>query len=100
MVRQTLAVVMLLCFAACADQTPTVVSTDVMDHTARAAASRGRGDLGPEALADLAQVRQSTAGFHDVDVAAAAGYSVWSPDPFAPNATCPSSVRATWATIA
>ena len=93
MVRQTLAALMLLGFAACADQTPTVVTTDVMDHTAHAAASRGRGDLGPEVLADLAQVRQTTASFHDLDEASAAGYTVWSPDPFAPNATCPSSAE-------
>jgi hypothetical protein len=41
----------------------------------------------------LAELRQATARFHDLDVATAAGYTVWSPDPFAPNATCPSSAE-------
>jgi hypothetical protein len=91
--RQTLAVLTLLGFAACAEQAPTVVTTDANAHASHAAPSRDLGDLGPEVLADLAQVRQVTARFHDLDAAFAAGYTVWSPDPFALNATCPSSAE-------
>ena len=93
MVRQALAVLTVVVFAACSDQAPTVVVTDAMEHGGHAASSRSRGDLGPEVLADLAEVRQATARFHDLDAALAAGYTVWSPDPFAPNATCPSSAE-------
>jgi hypothetical protein len=53
----------------------------------------GRGDLGPEVLSALADVRQVTATFHDLDAAMAAGYTAWSPSPFVPNATCPSSAE-------
>jgi len=91
MVRQTLAIVTLLGFTACADGAPTVVTAGAEGHAAHAMASRGRGDLGPEVLAGLAQVREATARFHDLDAATAAGYTVWSPDPFASNASCPSS---------
>jgi hypothetical protein len=93
MVRQTLALLTVIGFTACTDQAPTVVETDATAHAGHAAASRGRGDLGAEVLADLAEVRQATARFHDLDAALAAGYTVWSPDPFAPNVTCPSSAE-------
>ena len=89
MVRKSLTSFMFLLAAACADKAPTVVTPDGLGHESHALASRGRGDLGPEVLADLAQVRKATARFHDLDAAFAAGYTVWSPDPFAPNATCP-----------
>lgn len=75
----------------CAGEAPTLTRDDAAGHTGHAALSRGRGDLGPDVLAALAAVRRVTAQFHDLDAAAAAGYTVWSPDPFAPNATCPSS---------
>jgi hypothetical protein len=91
MVRRALSVLTLVGCTACADQAPTVVTTEAQEHAGHAAASRSRGDLGPEVLADLARVRQATARFHDLDAASEAGYTVWSPDPFAPNATCPSS---------
>jgi hypothetical protein len=91
MVRKSLTSFTFLLAAACADKAPTVVTPDGLSHESHALASRGRGDLGPEVLADLAQVRKATARFHDLDAAFAAGYTVWSPDPFAPNATCPSS---------
>ena len=52
--------------------------------------SRGTGELGPDVLRELARVRRATARFHDIDQAMAAGYTVWSPDPFAAGATCPS----------
>ena len=46
----------------------------------------------PQGVGDcLAKLRQATARYHDLDAAIAAGYTVWSPDPFAPNAACPSS---------
>jgi hypothetical protein len=47
-------------------------------------------DLTADMLASLARLRTATARFQYVDTAKAAGYTVWSPDPFAPNATCPS----------
>jgi hypothetical protein len=74
--------------AACAADSPTTAAREATSH---AAASRGVGSLGPQVLAELAEVRQVTAPYHDLDAAMAAGYTVWSPDPFAPNATCPSS---------
>lgn len=93
MVRQTLAALALVGLTACADEMPTVVTVDATDDASHAVASRGLGDLGPGVLEELAQVRRATARFHDLDVAFAAGYTVWSPDPFAPNATCPSSAE-------
>ena len=87
------AVGFLIVTAACADQARTVAAPEVMDHATHAMPSRGRGASGPDVLAELARVRQATARFHDVDAAIAAGYTVWSPDPFAPNATCPSSAE-------
>ena len=93
MIRQTLAVLTLLGFTACADHAPTVVPTEAEEHAGHASASRSRADLGPEVLADLAQVRQATARFHELDAATVAGYTAWSPDPFAPNAACPSSAE-------
>jgi hypothetical protein len=50
----------------------------------------GGGEQSRAGAADLAQVRAATAAFHNIDAARAAGYTVWSPDPFAPGATCPS----------
>jgi hypothetical protein len=93
MLRKSLTAVSFFMSAGCTDRAPTVATPDRMDHASHAMPSRGLGDLGPEVLADLAQVRQATAGFHDLDAASAAGYTVWSPDPFAPNATCPSSAQ-------
>ena len=49
-------------------------------------------ELTPPILAALARMRAATAAFHDLDTAMSAGYMVWSPDPFAPNATCPTNV--------
>lgn len=74
--------------AACTSDSPTAAEHEAMFHQAT---SRGVGSLGPQILSELAEVRQLTAAFHDVDAAMAAGYTVWSPNPFAPNATCPSS---------
>ena len=91
--RQALAVLTLLGLTACADAAPTVVAADAHDLASHATASRSRGDLGPDVLAALAQVRQATARFHDLDAATAAGYTVWSPDPFASGATCPSNAE-------
>ena len=96
MLRKGLIAVTFLVATACADQSPTVTPPDPSDHASHvdhALGSRGRGDLGPEVLADLAQVRRANAHFHDLEAAIAAGYTVWSPDPFATGATCPSSVE-------
>ena len=56
-----------------------------------AAASGGGQRLTAAVLAGLAQVRAATAAFHDIDAANAAGYTTWSPDPFAAGATCPTN---------
>lgn len=93
MLRKSLTAVSFFMSAGCTDQAPTVVTPDGMDHASHAMPSRGLGDLGPGALADLALVRQASARFHDLDAALAAGHTVWSPDPFGPNATCPSSAE-------
>lgn len=91
MYRTTLPLLALV-FTACAGDTPTVAARST-GHDVHAVASRGAGDLGPAVLAALADVRRVTAPFHDIDAAMAAGYAVWSPDPFAPNASCPSSAE-------
>lgn len=93
MTRKRLIAVGFLIATACADEARTVAAPEVTDHATHAMASRGRRAAGPDVLAELAQVRQATARFHDVDAAIAAGYTAWSPDPFAPNATCPSSAE-------
>jgi hypothetical protein len=91
MLRKNLAAFTFLVATACADSAPTVAAREGMDHARHATASRSRGDLGPAVLAELAHVRRVTAQFHDLDAAFAAGYTVWSPNPFAAGATCPSS---------
>ncbi len=48
---------------------------------------------GPDVPAALNRIRRTTDSFHDLSAARAAGYTVWSPDPFAANATCPSSAE-------
>jgi len=82
--------VLLASGAACAADHPVAPQ-----HQANAPASltSGLGGLGSDVLAQLAQIRQLTATYHDLDAATAAGYTVWSPNPFAPNATCPSSAE-------
>jgi hypothetical protein len=91
MLRKSLTSLALLIAAACADEAPSVVTPVVPDHSSHASATRGRGDIGPDVLAELARVRHATARFHNIDAALAGGYTVWSPDPFSPNATCPTS---------
>lgn len=46
---------------------------------------------GPEDQLDT--VRRATAGYQNITAAQAAGYTVWSPDPMAANATCASSAQ-------
>ena len=77
--------------AACArdEATGPVSDVGIVDHSVHAGSFRTA--LTPDVLADLAQVRRATAPFHDIDKAMAAGYTVWSPDPYAPGATCASS---------
>ena len=41
----------------------------------------------------LAAVKRATEPYTSLDAATAAGYTAWSPDPSAPNATCPSSAE-------
>jgi hypothetical protein len=45
----------------------------------------------PTAAEAFDNVRRLTAPFQNVDAARAAGYTVWSPDPMAANATCASA---------
>jgi hypothetical protein len=88
MLGRTLSVLVLFGAAACSSET----APNAQRHaTAHPSTSEGVGQLGPDVLSQLAQVRQLAATYHDLDAANAAGYTVWSPDPFAPNATCPSS---------
>jgi hypothetical protein len=82
--------VLLLLSVACAADRPMVPERHV--HGA-ATLTSGVGGLGPEVLADLAQVRQLAATYHDLSAAVAAGYTAWSPNPFVENATCPSSAE-------
>ena len=90
MLRRTVPALILLAAAAagCASDT---APTAARQPVSRASMSRGVGQLGSDVLSQLAQVRQVTAAYHVLGAANAAGYTVWSPDPFAPNATCPSS---------
>lgn len=73
--------------AGCADSPVDLTSTDASYLHAGHPSVQG----GAETSAALAQVRRATAAFHDIDAAFQAGYRVWSPDPFAPDATCASS---------
>jgi hypothetical protein len=93
MLRRAIVTLVLLGSAACAGDPSATVDprAQLHDATAHPVTSRARGDLGPEVLSALAEVRRVTARFHDLDAAMAAGWRVWSPDPFAPNAACPSS---------
>jgi len=95
MIRKTLTALTLVAATGCADEARTVAPDAAAhsDHAGHAAASRGVGSFGPEVLRSLARVRQATARFHNIDAAFAAGYTVWSPDPFAPNASCPTSAE-------
>lgn len=93
--RSTLPVLALL-IAVCATDVPTAAPPaaeimERMDHAGHPVMTVPEGELGPAVLKELAQVRRATAAFHDLDAATAAGYTAWSPNPFAPNATCPSS---------
>ena len=73
--------------AACDGAAPTSPTS----NASAAGLASDNGQLGAGVLAGLAKVRAATAAFHDIDAARAAGYTVWSPDPFAPGATCPSN---------
>ena len=90
MLQRIVPALALIAGAACATDSPTTAVHEAASH---APVSRGVGSLGPQVLAELAEVRRVTAPYHDLDAAMAAGYTVWSPDPFAPNATCPSSAE-------
>src|SRR5918993_1869160 len=91
MFRSTLpAALALLALAACAGDPPTAPQGAQPEVAAARVASQGGEKLSSDVLAALAQVRRATARFHDIDKAFEAGYTVWSPDPFATNATCAS----------
>ena len=90
MLKKMIPALALLGVIACQADSPTIAEHRTGDHPI---ASRGLGPLGPEVLAQMAEVRGLTAAFHDLDNATAAGYTVWSPDPNAANATCPSSAE-------
>ena len=51
------------------------------------------GKLSASVRAQLAQVRRATARYHNIDAAIADGYTIWSPNPFAANATCATSAQ-------
>lgn len=87
MLRRALPALALLVASACSREAPTAQGP-AHAHEA-VGASRDRA-LGPDLRKQLARVRQATARFHDIDKAMAAGYTIWSPSPFAPGATCPS----------
>lgn len=69
--------------AGCGDDKADVAKTS---DTAPSAAAATTAAAAPS---ELEQVRASTAAFASVDAAKAAGYTVWSPDPAAPAASCP-----------
>ncbi|MGH7637877.1 MAG: hypothetical protein ACREOK_09520 [Gemmatimonadaceae bacterium] len=92
MYRMFLCPLALLVFAGCAVDSPTT-AREPLEHQGHAQVAARVGDLGPNALASLAQVRGATAAFHNVEAAMAARYTAWSPDPFAASATCPSSAE-------
>ena len=91
-----LAVVTLITAAAagCAQDGPAGPNSDAAFGGPSAhLASHETGEMTAADRAALAQVRRATARFHDVDKAIAAGYTVWSPDPSAAGATCPTSAE-------
>lgn len=91
MKRTSLAVLILSALAACEAAPPTTPNAYPPDLAVLHEGSSGDHQLTAEVRAGLARIRHATARFHDVDRAMAADYTVWSPDPFAPGATCPSS---------
>lgn len=91
MLRRTIPLFAVLISVACSADTPT--TAEQHDMSSHAVASRGLGPLGPQVLSELAEVRQLTAPYHDLDVAIADGYTAWSPNPFVAGATCPSSAE-------
>ena len=86
MLRKTVSFLALFLVAGCGTDAPTAVARTVPSPD-------GVGDLGAEVLANLAQVRRVTARYHDLEVAMAAGYTAWSPNPYVTGATCPSSAE-------
>lgn len=82
-----------LTLAGCADS-PVALSpgAPVASHVAEHA-SDAREPLSADVNAQLAQLRRATARFHDIDAAIAAGYTIWSPDPFAAGAACPANAE-------
>ena len=91
MLRIAVPVLALTVLTACGSDAPT--SQDAAHaHSASTRAARGPdGRPSPAVNAGLAQVRRATARYHNVAHAMADGYTVWSPDPMAPGATCASS---------
>lgn len=87
MIRKAVPIVALLLSAACSDG-PTAVAVPAAPDVS---ASRGQSEFEHHVLAGLAEIRRVTARYHDPSAAMAAGYTVWSPDPFAQGATCPGS---------
>ena len=86
--RTPLPLLTLLAFAACSGGQDTGPMNHVMDaSTLRGIAAQNT----PEVNSGLAAIRRVTAGFQDLDKATAAGYTAWSPNPFAAGSTCPSS---------
>lgn len=88
MLRKTLPLALL--FAAACSDAPPPSSPAADEHAAHETMAASRGDLGPDVLRMLAEVRRATARYHDVDKAFADGYNVWSP---APGTGCATSAE-------
>lgn len=91
MPRLAIPMLVLVTVAACGGDAPT---SQHAGHDVAAATRAARPDDGrPSAAvnAALAQVRRATARYHNVEHAMADGYTVWSPNPMAPGATCATS---------
>ncbi|CAN5715312.1 hypothetical protein BH23GEM6_BH23GEM6_24470 [soil metagenome] len=86
------AIALAIALTGCADPTSNIVPDDSL--IAHAGEHDGRGGrLSAGTLAQLAQVRRATAQFHNIDAAMAAGYTIWSPNPFVPGASCATSAE-------
>jgi hypothetical protein len=90
MSRNPIAIMTLLLGTACSGGQ----STDPMSHDMHTSELRGiAAQNTPEVNAGLAEIRRVTAMYQDLDKAIGAGYVAWSPNPFAIDATCPSSAE-------
>lgn len=75
----------------CAPDAPTTPSISPEQGQVQLSTDASHQSLTDEVREGLAEIARATAAFADIATARAAGYTVWSPDPHAPGATCPSS---------